>query len=49
MFAHSCKHLREIVSNLSYYLLWLVAGLLAIAAVSAGITRRLRLRMLRRL
>lgn len=37
------------MSNLSYYLLWLVGGLLAIAAISAGITRHLRLRLLRRL
>ena len=37
------------MSNLSYYLLWLAAGLVAIAVVSAGITRHLRLRLLRRL
>ena len=37
------------MSNLSYYLLWLAAGLLAIAAFSASITQRLRLRVLRRL
>jgi hypothetical protein len=37
------------VSNLSYYLLWLAGGLLAIAVISAGITRYLRLRLLRRL
>lgn len=37
------------MSNLSYYLLWLAGGLLAIAIVSAGITRHLRLRLLRRL
>jgi len=37
------------VSNLSYYLLWLVGGLLVIAVISAGITRHLRLRLLRRL
>ena len=37
------------MSNLSYYLLWLVGGLLAIAVISAGITRHLRLRLLRRL
>lgn len=37
------------MSNLSYYLLWLAGGLLAIAILSAGITRHLRLRLLRRL
>lgn len=37
------------MSNLSYYLLWLAGGLLAIAIISAGITRHLRLRLLRRL
>jgi hypothetical protein len=37
------------VSNLSYYLLWLAGGLVAIALVSAGITRHLRLRLQRRL
>lgn len=37
------------MSNLSYYLLWLAGGLLAIAIISAGITRHLRLQLLRRL
>ena len=37
------------MSNLSYYLLWLAGGLVVIALVSAGITRHLRLRLLRRL
>jgi hypothetical protein len=37
------------VSNLSYYLLCLAVGLVAIAVISAGITRHLRLRLQRRL
>lgn len=37
------------MSNLSYYLLWLAGGLLAIAIISAGVARHLRLRLLRRL
>jgi hypothetical protein len=37
------------VSNLSYYVLWLAGGLAIIAVISAGITRHLRLRLLRRL
>jgi hypothetical protein len=41
--------LREIVSSLSYYLLWLAGGLLAIAFISAGVARYLRLRLMRRL
>ena len=50
MFAHSWKHSRgDLCRSLSYYLLWLAGGLVAIAVVSAGITRHLRLRLLRRL
>jgi hypothetical protein len=37
------------VSSVEYYLLWLAAGLIAIAAVSAFITRRLRHSVARRL
>lgn len=37
------------MSNFEYYLLWLVAGLVIIAIVSAFITRRLRRSVMRRL
>jgi hypothetical protein len=37
------------VSKFSYYLFWLAGGLVVIAVISAGITRHLRLRLLRRL
>jgi len=37
------------VSSLSYYLLWLGGGLVVSAAISAGITRHLYLRLQRRL
>ena len=37
------------MSKFSYYLFWLAGGLVVIAAISAGITRHLRLRLLRRL
>jgi hypothetical protein len=37
------------VSNLQYYLLWLAAGLVLIAAASAFITQRLRRSLMRRL
>jgi hypothetical protein len=37
------------VSNLTYYLLWLGAGLAIIAVISAAITRHSRLRVMRRL
>jgi len=37
------------MSNFAYYLLWLAAGLVIIAVISAVITRHLRLRVLRRL
>jgi hypothetical protein len=36
------------VSNTTYYLAWLAAGLAIIAALSAALTRRLRWRVLRR-
>jgi len=39
----------HILLSLFYYLLWLVGGLMVMAAISAGITRHLRLRLLRRL
>lgn len=37
------------MSNTTYYLAWLAAGLAIIAVLSAAITRHLRLRMLRRM
>lgn len=46
--AHWLKHLLETLSNTTYYLAWLAAGLALIAVASAAIARHLRLRVLRR-